>query len=323
MLSSMAMAAPHEDLIKRDRLTIVVTDSGMGGLSVLADMAARAEKTRAYRELDLVFYNALFRERAGYNSLATRDEKVRIFNLALEDMAARYQPDAIVVACNTLSVLLPDCAVAQRGNPPVFGIVEPGVEMIVEALERSPEAKAVLFATQTTVDEESHRRGLLAAGIAPERIVMQACPGLTYYIEHDPAGLETELMITSFVADALGQMGGAPAPVYISFNCTHYGYATPIWEEQVREAGVTLLGSLNPNDRMADDFFPESIANRHESTTVRVRVVSMVPIDAEVVTALGAVLRETSAGAAAALEKWQHEPSLFQWQAPEEPTGGD
>lgn len=306
--------SPLDALTSKDRLTIVITDSGLGGLSVMADMAKRAEETKAYAQVDLVFYNALFREQAGYNSLATREEKVRIFNNALEDMGQRYEPDAILVACNTLSVLLPDCEAAKRGEPPVVGIVEPGVELIVEALEKDPDATALLFATQTTVEEDSHRQGLLAKGIANERIVLQACPDLTWYIERDPAGFETELMISSFVSEALAKSPSPAGPVYVSFNCTHFGYSKDLWEQAMSAEGADLRGMLNPNDTMAAPLFPESIHNRHQETMVTARVVSQVKIEPQVVESLVKVLEPVSPASAKALQQWENVPNLFEWE---------
>lgn len=302
-------------LTEKNQLTIVITDSGMGGLSVMADLARRAEETKAYEHVDLIFYNALFREQAGYNSLATREEKVRIFNNALEDMGQRYVPDAILVACNTLSVFLPDCEAAKRGDPPVIGIVEPGVELIAEALEKNPEATAILFATQTTVEEDTHRQGLLARGIADERLVLQACPNLTWYIEQDPAGFETELMISSFVSEALAKAPSPTAPVYVSFNCTHFGYSRDLWEQAMASEGTDLRGMLNPNDTMAAPLFPEEIHGRHESTLVTARVVSQVKIEPQVVEALSQVIKPVSPVSAQALEHWENVPNLFKWKA--------
>lgn len=302
------------ELTERETLRLVVTDSGMGGLSVVADIARRAEHTKAYREVEVIFVNALFRPEAGYNSLASRDEQVAIFNSALQASKDRYNPDAILVACNTLSVLLPDCEVAQRGEVPVAGIVNVGVEMIEEELKKHPGLTAILFATETTVEDGVHRDDLLARGIADERIVMQACPELTWYIEQDPEGFETELMISAFVSEALEKRGDAEGPVAISFNCTHFGYSTRLWEQEIAGQGASLAATLNPNDRMADALFPEEIAGRFDSAEVTIRVVSMVEIGVQTVNALSPVLEEVSPAAAAAFRDWELVPDLFDWE---------
>ena len=50
------------DLLEKERVTIVVTDSGLGGLSVLADAAEKFRQYPVFKAVDLVFVNALFRD---------------------------------------------------------------------------------------------------------------------------------------------------------------------------------------------------------------------------------------------------------------------
>ena len=95
-------------LFSRERVTIAVTDSGLGGLSIMAEAASRMKAARAFRGVDLVFWNALFSNDSGYNSLPSREDKVRIFDASLRSLAAEVKPDLILVGCNTLSVLLGD-----------------------------------------------------------------------------------------------------------------------------------------------------------------------------------------------------------------------
>ncbi|MDK2973456.1 MAG: glutamate racemase [Candidatus Sumerlaeota bacterium] len=301
-------------LLESDSLRLVVTDSGFGGLSVAADTARRAEESRAYRRVELIFVNALFRDRGGYNSLAAREDKIRIFNAALAAMAGHEAPDALLVACNTLSVLLPDCAFARGSSVPIAGMVEPGVDLIARVLEDNPGAAAILFATQTTVAEGSHHRGLLERGIAGERFVVQSCPDLAGQIEDDPLGPETERMIASFVSDAASKLAPSDGPVFASLNCTHFGYSAEVWERRMRASGVPAGGLLNPNDRMAAPLFPAHLHGRFAQTDVTVRTVSMVDIPATAVNALAPVLARTSPATARAMENWEKVPGLFEWE---------
>lgn len=298
----------------KENLRLVVTDSGLGGLSVVADIARRAQESNSYREVEITFVNALFRRGGGYNSLPTREEKVGIFNSALEAMKLRYEPDAILVACNTLSVLLPDCAAMHDTSIPIIGIVSTGVDMMEAELARSNDTTVLLFATQTTVEEDSHRKELLARGISAERIVLQACPELTWYIEQDPKGFDTELLISTFVGEALAKRRSTDGPVAISFNCTHFGYSASLFEDEIEAQGVRRSATLNPNDRMADFLFPQKIANRFDATEVSVQTASMVEIDPQTVEALSPVLMETSPQVGEALRNWELVPDLFNWQ---------
>jgi glutamate racemase len=144
-------------LLDKENITIVITDSGLGGLSVAADAAVKFQQNPVFKEVNLVFANALFSDQGGYNSLQTREEKLKVFSSALQSMQDRYAPDIILVACNTLSVLIPDTEFAATSSVPVVGIVEDGVEQIAEPLKDNPKGRNIIFATQTTVDEATHK----------------------------------------------------------------------------------------------------------------------------------------------------------------------
>ena len=94
-------------LAERDSITVLVTDSGLGGLSVCADLDHRARATGRYRVLNIIFCNALPEASQGYNRMPSVERKIRVFDDALAGMARWYGPDALLVACNTLSVLIP------------------------------------------------------------------------------------------------------------------------------------------------------------------------------------------------------------------------
>src|SRR5210317_2602211 len=90
LLPGAVLAQPQPDwlpgLLEKESITIVITDSGLGGLSVVADAAEKFAANRNYETVELVFVNALFRDAGGYNSLQSRGEKLKVFNSALESM---------------------------------------------------------------------------------------------------------------------------------------------------------------------------------------------------------------------------------------------
>ena len=104
---------------------ILITDSGVGGLSVCA-YAERFVRTYGFEEpVRLTFANAAPENDYGYNAMPSRAVKVQTFDRFLRNVTDRYAPDLIYVACNTLSVLLPDTQYSQKAAIPVKGIVEP------------------------------------------------------------------------------------------------------------------------------------------------------------------------------------------------------
>ena len=50
-------------LLNKKKITIVITDSGLGGISILAGIEAKLKETRSFEEVNLIFFNALPRKR--------------------------------------------------------------------------------------------------------------------------------------------------------------------------------------------------------------------------------------------------------------------
>ncbi|MEE4217041.1 MAG: aspartate/glutamate racemase family protein [Xanthomonadales bacterium] len=303
------------DLLEKEHITIVVTDSGLGGLSILADAAEKFRQYPVFKEVDLVFVNALFRDQGGYNSLQTREEKLAVFSAALQGMHDRYQPDLILVACNTLSVLVPDTRFAQTSSTPVAGIVELGVEQIAARLQDDPAARNIIFATQTTVDEGAHKQQLIALGIGQDQVMAQSCPQLSMYIEQGFDGMDTEMLIDAYVDEALSRAGEIGGPLSVSFNCTHFGYALPAWKLAFESRGVEVEAYLDPNTRMVDFLLPEDMRQRFPLSDVSVKVVSMVEIAPASMDSIGRYLHEVSPLTETALRNVERLPGLFEWRS--------
>ncbi len=294
-----------------EELTVAVTDSGLGGLSVAADLAARLAGSGIARRARVAFVNALFDDAVWYNDLPDDAARARVFDAALEAIERRCRPDAILIACNTLSVFYPLTRHAQAAERPADSIVPAGVELVDHALAAQPEATAILFATPGTIAAGAHRRALVARGVADHRIVGQACPRLSTVIEHDPRGPQAAERIGEFVAAALAQLPGYRGPLVASLNCTHYGYAGPLWAEAFAAAGFPGTPVLDPNPRLADVVLERFGPRRFPATEVAVEVVSKTPLPDDVRASLGRLLHAVSPATAAALRDCTLDRDLF------------
>ncbi len=302
-----------ESFFQKDRVTIAVTDSGLGGLSVLAEAARRMKETGVFERVDFVFFNALFSNEGGYNSLKTREEKIRVFDSALESLRDNFRPDAILIGCNTLSVLYKDTLFSKRSPILVYGIVDSGVGLIAQGLRDHPEASVIIFGTATTISERAYPSELERLGFAAGRIHGQSCPELESFIENDPRGDETGMLISGCMSEALEKLPSPPPPLLVSLNCTHYGYSLPLWERAFEESGFKPLAVLNPNSRMTDVLFNRAYFGRSKKTEIRIRVVSLVEIGRSKIDALAAQLERVSPETAEALRSYEHKPDLFEW----------
>jgi len=296
---------------KKPDITIVVTDSGLGGLSVAADLAARLPASGIVRSARIVFVNAEPDVALGYNDMRLEADKARVFDGALAAMEARYEPDLILIACNTLSVVYPGTEHAKKGGTETVEVVGLGAGLVRKELIAKPDATALLFGTKTTIESGAHARLLAESGVPADRIVGEACPRLVGAIERGAASDETIAYVKRFVAEALGKKKDKTGPVVASLNCTHFGYVKPLWEQAFAAAGYPGVKVLDPNPLMTDLVLREGGAKRYPRTAVTVEVVSKVPIGEATRANLGALLRTVSPETADALAAYRLEPALF------------
>lgn len=306
---------------------ILITDSGVGGLSVVA-YAERFVRKHGFTEpVRLTFANAAPENDYGYNSMSTRQEKLQTFDRFLRNVTERYEPDAIYVACNTLSVLLPDTPYAASATLPVRGIVETGVELMLAQLEADRSSVAIIFGTQTTIDAGTYPRLLQERGIDPARIISQACPGLADTISEDREGTKTATEIRGWVGKAIaqttsndaaeeeksserGQQKEALPRVIACLACTHYGYRKELFATAFAEAGLQAT-VVNPNESAVNDLFGGPADGAAISHDVDVHFVTRYAIPQTTVDALTWFLRDISPRTVAAMQNFEHLPPLF------------
>jgi len=305
------------DFFNKKNVTIAVTDSGLGGLSILAESVEKMKENKMFSHVNFIFFNSLFSEEGGYNSLKTQKEKVLIFDSALRGIMEHCRPDLILIGCNTLSVLYYKTPFSQQtrvSRVPVVGIIESGVELIAENLKSLPEAQVILFATQTTMEDGVHKNGLIESGFLAERIITQACPDLVQYIERGPTSDETEMLIFAYADEALQNLSNPGIPLFVSLNCTHYGYSLDLWERAFQNLGKTPEAFLNPNSRMTQFLFKPDLKDRAKKTSVTVRMVSMVKIGKEELFSIGQQIADVSPQTAEALQNYEYKENLFVWR---------
>jgi len=287
---------------------ILITDSGVGGLSVVA-YAERFVRTHGLREpVRLTFANAAPANDYGYNSMPTREEKLATFDRFLRNVTERFAPDSIYVACNTLSVLLPDTPYFANAPIAVKGIVETAAALLLRELEAEPSSVAMIFGTQTTIDAGTYPRILSERGVASSRIVSQACPGLADTISEDREGTKTAAEIRRWVRTAIEKMPDAGAPVVAALACTHYGYRKELFAAAFDEAGVRA-NVVNPNERAVDDLFGAQPEGPHRDAEVR--FVTRYAIPDATVEALTFFLEPISPRTVDAMAHFEHLPDLF------------
>lgn len=300
---------------EKDTVTILVTDSGLGGLSVAADVVERLKSSGVFKKADVVFFNAQPHLESGYNDMETTAQKVAVFENALQSMYENYDPDILLIACNTLSVLYELTPFSESAGIPVVGIVETGVELIDKQKESAADQRVIIFATRTTVNQDKHRQALLARGWSAENIITQACPGLAGRIERGVDRDTTRALINKYVKQAAENISNDDTPVLVSYNCTHFPYADYLFRKAFAEQGIAVKNFLNPNPLMGDFIFDGRYLNRYPETMTRVQVVSQAELTVGKIEAISGLIAPVSPETANALLNYDFKPNLFPWRS--------
>ena len=281
------------------------------------DLTQRARRSqfraaRAFRRVTLVFANALPDTTRTYNEMATRAEQVGTFDRALEAMAASYRPDLVLVACNTLSVIYPETRFAARGRVPVLGIVDAGVTALLGRLRAEPGAAALLLGTPTTISARSHEKALVALGVAPERIVGQACPALETEIQADPGSDLVHGLVEAYAGQARESLARlSPRRVVAGLCCSHYGYVRRTFEEVLAAELGVAVDVVDPNAEMSRALLGRLRAGAFPETATRVEVVSRAELRPGEREAIAALLEARSPATARALRGYRRRADLF------------
>jgi len=297
--------------MNRQASTILITDSGLGGLSVFADIADRLKKTAPFEKITLVYFNAWPFQDKGYNHLPDMNARADIFNNALKAMA-QFNPDTILIACNTLSVIYPFTAFSRTTDIDVTGIVEHGVQLIHKHLTKTPDSRVVIFGTPTTTGENTHKKALVKMGIAKERIINQGCVNLAGKIERDPFSEKVSRMIDTNAAEASLKLGSFKGKVFAALCCTHFGYRSDLFSTALSSHTRGKILILNPNIQMAQMACKEKAATRVSFPKIEMKIVSRVFWEKARIMAYEKLLKEISPRTTEALKGYTLDRKLFQ-----------
>jgi glutamate racemase len=296
--------------LKKKQVTILITDSGLGGISICAEIAAELTRRRIFENVSLIYFNAWPEQNRGYNRLRDTAERIQVFDSALEGMM-RFKPDFIMIACNTLSVLYHRTQFSQRVGIPVIDIVGFGVDMMTRGLKASPKNRAVILGTVTTIDSHVHRDHLIRRGVQPEQIIPQPCDQLATEIEKGPGSSGVSKMIEVYMQQAARNINPDSGHLFAALCCTHFGYC----QELIRDtlAGITEkpVTILDPNRQMAAYLSANGRDFRFVDTSMKIRVVSKIIWEERKIKSITNLIQSVSAETADALIHYAQIPNLF------------
>jgi len=186
--------------------TILVFDSGLGGLTVYREIAA----ARPSADFIYVADDAAF----PYGAMAETMLTARVVEL-MSDLIGRYRPDLVVIACNTAStIVLPH--LRQRFSLPFVGTVP----AIKPACASSVTKHIAVLGTEATVTRE-YTRALIRDYAFDCKVTLVGSKMLATYAEAEIAGTPvSDALISAEIGACFRDDGGRTDTVVLA--CTHY-----------------------------------------------------------------------------------------------------
>ena len=204
--------------------TLLIFDSGLGGLSVYAAIRARFLRNNAPLAAYYIADDAAF----PYGALSEEALVSRVMSV-MENAIARLAPDSVVIACNTASTLVLPPLRARWPHIPFIGTVP----AIKPAAEQSRSHMVSVLATPGTVSRD-YTQALITDFASHCDVTLVGAPNLASLTEQIffegldqhklPAPLRAAILadITPAFVDS-----GARRTDFIVLACTHYPLILP------------------------------------------------------------------------------------------------
>lgn len=206
-------------------LPVGVFDSGLGGISVLREIA------KLMPHEDIIFFGDSINAPYGTKPV----DKIREIAMDRADYLYRRGIKALVVACNTATSAAIDNLREKYVDIPVIGI-EPALK---PAMELKDNPHVIVMGTPATIKEKKFQE-LLAEYRSKGRIECVACPGLADLIETGDVDGEP---IRKYITDLLFEFKGEDIDAVV-MGCTHYPFISHVVKNYLGDGVNVIDGSL-------------------------------------------------------------------------------
>lgn len=210
---------------------IGVFDSGVGGLTVAAEIIRRMPSARIFYVADQAHVPY------GGRSL----DEVRRFACAISAYLASHRCDAIVMACNISTATALDDASRALPHLPVVGVIGPGVCQALDQLDAVGGNLVGVLATQGTVTSGAYVSAIHR--IAPHiRVEQSACPRFVPLVE---SGMTGSSEAVEAAHEALRPLAEAGCRTVI-LGCTHYPFMANALQQAAADLGFADMVLVDP-----------------------------------------------------------------------------
>ncbi len=244
--------------VSREPRSIGIFDSGIGGLTVVAEVARQLPKE------EIVYFGDTARLPYGPKSTET------VIQFAIQDSEFLLSQNVkmIVIACNTASAAALG-ELQSRYDVPVIGVIEPGA---LAAVSSTLNGRVGVIGTEGTIASHAYRESIRRLDSEIE-IIEQSCPLFVPLAEEGWTDREVTLVVAH---EYLAPLRDAGVDVVV-LGCTHY----PILKQTVQKVfgpNVKLIDSAEETARDVAQILAEhDIVNDGDEKPVHRFFVSDVP----------------------------------------------
>lgn len=215
---------------------ICLFDSGIGGLTVLKKLM------NSFPNENYIYLADLARVPFGDKS---KEELTNIVNEILTWLN-KFNPKAIVVACNTSAALLQDHKTMGLCDHNLISIINPVAKEIAE----SDLKEVSVWATKFTIENSAYKKAInkLNPNIKVQEI---SCPKLVPIIENMDCSMEEKNAIINDYLDQISKESES-----LIYGCTHYPHIDQIVKKQRN------IKTIDPADAVVKELSDKGLINQ-------------------------------------------------------------
>ncbi len=280
---------------------IIFTDSGLGGLSIMADFVRLSHNFG----LDILFFNAQYKRGQGYRTM-DKNMQVKIFDRALKSMQENFDADYIAIACNTLSVVFQDSKYKEKSSADIYDIVATGQKLINESTYDT----VVEISMPTTINSKIYQSkyknviSIAANSELPDAIESNNKKLIKKILEEIFFELKNKLFEQNLLNNKLS----------LFLGCTHFPLIKNDFFTTAEKFGINFNQLLNPNTEFANlifDIIRKTIDLPNSQQSNSIKVISRVKLKDSELAGISNIISKHSQITAQALLNYEYIPDLF------------
>jgi glutamate racemase len=284
------------------KLKVVFTDSGLGGLPIMANFVKLAKQHRL--AVETTFFNAQYSRDLGYKKMSVK-QQIKTFDNVLDAIEKLYKPDIIAIACNTLSVVYYQTQFHKKQKTKVLDIIAIGQTLIKES-----KAKTIIeVAMPTTIKskiyktKEKNRIAIASDVMLPDAIENGYQQKIEAYLNQ----------IFSNAKKSIEDFVKQDQELALFLGCTHFPIIKELFRLIAEQNNLNIKKILDPNKAFANKVYLESLNEKVnlQGDKLFVQVVSRMPFQEAEITNIAKLVKDDSMETAEALRNYRLDEGVF------------